>query len=108
MARNKRVIFIWSILSYRTCSYPDCVSRFCISAGSVATFSLNSLSAPIHTLVECLSWSLSKCGSRALLKASLASRGIREGRWSMDMTLSGGPVLMSTGTVGFSKVVLML
>ncbi len=40
------------------------------------------------------------------LKASEASRGSSEGRWSMEMTEMGGAAWRpSTGTVGLSKVV---
>ena len=78
------------------------------SLGNVATFSLNSFSAPSHTLADFLSLSFIRLGSKAELKASLASLGSKLGRWSIEMTLSGGPFLMSTGTVGSENVVLML
>jgi hypothetical protein len=42
----------------------------------------------------------------ARLKASDASRGSSDGRWSIEMTDNGGPFSRpSTGTVGLSKVV---
>jgi hypothetical protein len=45
-------------------------------------------------------------GDNIRLKASDASRGRSEGRWSMEMTERGGPdCRLSTGTVGLSKVV---
>jgi len=75
--------------------------------GSVATFSLNSLSAPIHTLALCLSFNFIKLGRSAELNDSLASLGNKLGKWSMEMTLSGGPALVSTATVGSEKSVLI-
>jgi hypothetical protein len=45
-------------------------------------------------------------GEHIRLKASDASRGRSEGRWSIEMTEMGGPdCRLSTGTVGLSKVV---
>jgi len=80
---------------------------FSFSSGSVATFSANNLSAPIHTLALLLSLSFIKLGNSAALNASLASLGIKLGKWSIEMTLSKRPAVVCTGTVGWSKVVLM-
>lgn len=79
-----------------------------MDCGSSATFSWNSLCAPAQTGADCRSLSCSRLGRRAELKASLASRGSRLGRWSMEMTLRGGPALVSTATTGSEKVVLMV
>lgn len=47
-------------------------------------------------------------GSSALLKASDDSRGSAEGRWSIEMTDSVGPLPSTeTLTVGLSNVVLI-
>ena len=78
----------------------------CISFGRVETFCRKSVSAPFHTGAVLRSLSCNRLGSRALLKASLASRGSNEGKWSMDITLNRGPVGTGTGTVGLPKVVL--
>lgn len=76
--------------------------------GRVCTFSWNSFSAPCHTGVDDRSLRAIRLGSRALLKASDDSRGSADGRWSMEMTESLGPLPSTeTSTVGLSKVVLM-
>ncbi len=51
--------------------------------GNNATFSLNNFSAFCHTGAWDRSGSCRRLGSRASLKASEASRGRREGRWSI-------------------------
>lgn len=58
-------------------------SFFLKPSGRVATFSLKSFSASAQTLAVFLSFSCSKLSSRPALKDSEASRGRREGRWSM-------------------------
>lgn len=63
-------------------------SFFLSSSGRVATFSLNSFSASTHTLAVFLSLSWSKLSSKPALKDSEASRGRREGRWSILSTVS--------------------
>lgn len=102
-------------------------SFFLKPSGRVATFSLKSFSASAQTLAVFLSFSCSKLSSRPALKDSEASRGSREGRWSMlrrisfkswlfaectyEMTERGTSFLSSltsTGTVGLSKVVLIV
>lgn len=77
-------------------------------SGKVATFSLKSFSALLQTGEFLQLFSCLKCGRRSLLKASELSRGSKEGRWSIDITESGGPDLTSTGTVGSVKVVLIV
>jgi hypothetical protein len=73
--------------------------------GRVATFSENSVSARLQTgfCFQCLS--SRRCGRSASLKASDASRGKRDGKWSIEITVTGGSLLTSTGTVGLSNVV---
>lgn len=73
------------------------------SLGILHTFSRNSVSAPAHTGASPRSGNCSRKGSRSLLKASLASRGSSEGRWSMVMYESGGEAKPSSGMVGASK-----
>jgi len=80
-------------------------------SGSVAHFSLNSFSACCHTRTFRQSFNCIKLGNNAALKASDASLGSRDGRWSMLMTLRGKSAGDAdgrwTGTVGRLKVVLM-
>lgn len=102
---------------------------FSAPAGNPPTFSSNSALARDHTGCFCQSLSASSDGRRSSathtssaslplvpfregrgggsrLKASDASRGSSEGRWSIEMTDSGGSRWRpSTGTVGRSKVV---
>lgn len=79
-------------------------------SGNVATFSLNSSSACVHTRALDRSFNCKRLGSNAVLNISELSRGRRDGRWSMLITLKGSLVLEAgnlTGTVGLSKVVVM-
>lgn len=77
-------------------------------SGSVATFSLNNSSARLQTgfCFQCLS--SRRYGRSASLKLSDASRGKSDGKWSMEITVTGGSFLTSTGTVGLSNVVVIV
>lgn len=106
---KKRAMYLASLCPYlcsvyaRYMPYDDSLLD-----GSVATFSLNSFSAPIQTLALCLWFNFIKLGRSAELNDSLASLGSRLGKWSMEMTLSGGPALVSTATVGSENSVLIV
>jgi hypothetical protein len=93
-------------------NFAPSISLYLIDSGNVATFSLNSTSAPLHTGASELrqSSSCNKYFRRSFENASLDSLGSSDGKWSMEMTLNGGPLLSgsSTGTVGAVKTVLMV